>query len=174
MTSDGGIVSPVSPWLCQGDLFKQAPVIYYPDLSQDFVVQLRRGPALLINHDCALDKLNQGKASIERLSFVSIRKVSALPADRQQLIRADKLQPYEAHYLGELSEFGESYIVLSDPYHIPADYFGVEAQEFADVGGEKRSVITNHDSRFGTLSSESLTLFRTKWNAYWTRLVPDA
>ena len=39
--------------------------------------------------------------------------------------------------------------------------------------GEKRLAITNHDTRFGRLGDQSLELFRKKWNAYWTRVVPD-
>lgn len=174
MTFDGGIVADVSPWLCQGDLFRNAPVLHYPNLTQDFVAQLRMGPAMLVNHDCALDKLRKGEASIERLSFVSIRNLAVLPNDRQQLTRtkANDLAPFEAHYLGQLAGLGESYIVLSDPWYVPADYFGARAQTFPEMGDEKRLVIANHDTRFARLGDASLALFRNKWNAYWTRTVP--
>ncbi|BBX75453.1 hypothetical protein MSHI_33590 [Mycobacterium shinjukuense] len=140
-------------------------------------MQLRRGPAMLVNHDCALDKMNsRGEATIERLSFVKVHNLSTAPDHRQNLLRtnASQLKPFEAHYLGHVPGLGESYVVLSDPYHLPADYFGVEARSFPNlVAGEKRLAITNHDTRIGRLSDESLTLFRMKWNAYWTRTVPD-
>lgn len=167
----------VSPWLCQGDLFTTAPVLYYPNLSQDFVAQLRRGPAMLVNHDCALDKMNRrGEATIERLSFLKIHDLSAAPDHRQNLLRtnASQLKPFDAHYLGYVADLGESYVVLSGPYHLPADYFGVEARSFPNLEeGEKRLAITRHDTRIGRLSDESLSLFRMKWNAYWTRAVGE-
>lgn len=174
MTSDGGVVADVSPWLCQGDLFRTAPVLHYPDLSKDFIVQLRMGPAMLVNHDCALDKLKKGEATIERFSFLSIRNLAVLPEDRQQLTRtnANELAPFEAHYLGHLVGLGESYVVLSDPWYVPANYFGAHARTFAEAGNEKRLAIRNHDSRFARLGDASLALFRHKWNAYWTRTVP--
>ena len=177
MTSAGETAAEASPWLCQGDLFSSAPVLYYPDLSQDLLAQLRKGPAMLITHDCALDKMNnRGEAAIERLSFVRIRDLTATPDHRQQLLRtnAAELQPFEAHYLGEVAGFGESYVLLSDPYYLPAGYFGVETRAFTGLpDGEKRLAITNHDTRFGRLGDQSLELFRKKWNAYWTRVVPD-
>ncbi|WP_155770880.1 MULTISPECIES: hypothetical protein [Mycobacterium] len=131
---------------------------------------------MLINHECALDKMNRrGDATIERLSFVRIRDVAATPDHRQQLLRsnATELQPLEAHYLGHLAGLGESYVVLSDPYYVPASYFGIETRAFAGLpDGEKRLAMTSHDTRFGRLTDQSLALFRRKWIAYWTRLEP--
>lgn len=176
MTSAGGFVAPAFPWLCQGDLFRSAPVLYYPDLSHDFLAQLRMGPAMLVTHDCALDKMNsKGVATIERMTFVRIRKLATAPEHRQQLMKtkATELTPLEAQYLGHLEGLGESYVSLSDPYYLPAAYFEGETKGFPGLDhDDKRLSIAKHDTRFARLGDEALALFRNKWNGYWTRTVP--
>ncbi len=132
---------------------------------------------MLVNHGCALDKMNrQGEATIERLSFVSVRSVATAQEHRQQLLRtnANDLKPFEVLYLGDLEGLGESYVALSDPYYVPATYFGVEARNFPELDeGERRLGVSCSDNRIGRLSDRSLALFNVKWNAYWTRTVPE-
>ena len=135
---------------------------------------METGPALLINHGCALDKKSgSGKPKIERLAFVRIRDVAALPSDRQGLLRSKdgELEPFEVMYLGHVPTIGEAYVSMSDPYHVPARHFGVVMQTFGD-GEESRLALTEHDHRVGRLNDEAVLLFRRKWIAYWTRLSP--
>ncbi|OWL98650.1 hypothetical protein B7435_24095 [Mycolicibacterium peregrinum] len=130
-----------------------------------------------MSHDCALDKMNgRGLATIERLAFVSVRNVTSLDTQRQKMLRdkATELAPFEVQYIGNLDGIGEAYVALSDPYYVPAQYFGVEARVFPGLPeDEKRLAITAHDTRIGRLGTDSVELFREKWNAYWTRVVPE-
>lgn len=162
-------------WLSQGDIFAHAPVLDYPALSQDLVASSRRGPALLMTHGCALDKqTNAGRPTIERLTFLRLRSVDALPDDRAKMLRstATELMPYETLYLGMLPKIGESYVLVSDPYFVPGDYFGPDIQNFDDShDAGRRLAITQNDSRSHRLSDEAVELLHAKWIAFWTRKV---
>lgn len=165
------------PWLCQGDIFASTLVLDYPELSDGKIVpQLRVGPAMLVTHDCDLDKATaSGKPKVERFSFVRLRSVEALPADRIGIIRTspEKLQPYEAQYLGVIPGIGESYVLVSDPYFLPASYFGFELREYPDHPEPNRHLtITKNNSRIYRLSDPEIALFRAKWNIHWTRQAP--
>lgn len=128
-----------------------------------------------MTHGCALDKkTNSGKITIERLSFLRIRSVGALPRERANLLRGAKgqIQPYEALYLGTLAGIGESYTLVSDPYFVPAEFFGPELSDYPTVDGsasERLLTITKNDSRTLRLSEDSIDLLHAKWIAFWTR-----
>lgn len=162
-------------WLCQGDIFANAPVLDYPNMSDGRLIpQLRNGPAMLVTHDCDLDKLSGGKPKIERMAFVRLRNVEELPANRADLIRRSngKLQPYEAQYLGRIPGVGESYVLVSDPYFVPVSYFGTAIVQYPGPEPNQHLTATANDSRRFRLSNADLTLFRTKWTINWTRLQP--
>lgn len=165
------------PWLCQGDIFGNIRVLDYPDIAgPDLVPQLRVGQAMLVTHDCSLDKMTgKGRHTIERLAFVRIREVDALPPDRAELLRSShgKVQPYEAQYLGVLPDIGESYVLVSDPYFLPARYFDPRIEIYADQPEPNGHLtIAKNDSRRFRLSDSELEIFRIKWNAQWTRTMP--
>lgn len=107
------------PWLCQGDIFGNAPIVDVGiAASGEIQATIISGPAVLLTHDCDMDKPNRdGTPRAERLQFVRLRAVDVLPRDRQQTLRAtrDRIAPYEVQYLGEISGFGESFILFSDP-----------------------------------------------------------
>lgn len=57
------VVAPNHPWLSQGDIFESA-LIVRAGVAQLIASQaIARGPALLISHDCAIDK--KSKSAIE-------------------------------------------------------------------------------------------------------------
>lgn len=162
-------------WLCQGDIFANAPVLDFPDLSDGRLLpQMRNGPAMLVTHDCDLDKMKAGKPKIERLAFVRLRNVEELPADRIELIRGsgEKTQPYEAMYLGQIPGIGESYVLVSDPYFVPVGYFKTSIVTYPGPQPNQHLTVTENDSRRFRLSDADLALFRTKWIINWTRLQP--
>lgn len=166
------------PWLSQGDIFANTFVLDYPNFGDDRVLpQLRNGPAMLVTHDCDLDKTTgRGVSKIERLAFVRLRDVESLPTDRAQLIRSSygKLEPYEAQYLGEIPGIGESYVMVSDPYFVPARNFKYEIREYTDHEPPNRHfTLTEGDSRRFKLSETEIALYRAKWTAHWTRQVPS-
>ncbi|RFZ47551.1 hypothetical protein DAVIS_00263 [Mycobacterium marinum] len=165
------------PWLCQGDIFGNTRVLDYPDIDgAELVPQLRVGQAMLVTHDCALDKMNRkGQHTIERLAFVRIRNVEELPSNRAEVIRSSygKVQPYEAQYLGVIPDIGESYVLVSDPYFLPVKYFGAKIELYPDEPEPNRHLtISRNDSRRFRLSDSELEMFRIKWNVQWTRAFP--
>jgi len=168
------------PWLCQGDIFRSVPVLTPRVLSDASViaVSVEVGPALLVTHGCALDKANQGVPRIERLNFLPLLAVEASRPDRQSLLRRGKLQPFEAFYLGDTPEIGESYCVLSEIYALPASYFqpimqSFEAHPQAPDDAQDYLMATKNDSRIGRLIESGLALLLDKFNAYWTRRLPE-
>lgn len=89
----------------------------------------------------------------------------------------NKPGPFESLYLGDIESFGESCILLSDPFYIPSSYF---LPAFGDYGGYAEAqegarylTVQLHDSRVGRLEEAELILLRTKMTAFWTRFVPE-
>jgi hypothetical protein len=166
------------PWLCQGDIFADAPVIdVILSDTNELQVSLPMGPAVLITPDCAMDKPGRsGRPRVERLQFVRLRAVDALPLGQQNSLRGSrsKLGPYEALYLGDVADYGESFILLSDSYYLPAAYFALGFEDYSDhaQGGPDARYVTLslHDTRLGCLDTEQVELLRRKLIAFWARV----
>jgi hypothetical protein len=126
-----------------------------------------------------MDKVNrEGVPGVERLNFLPLLSVEAAPADRRGLLRRGRLEPFEPFYLGNVPEVGESYVVLSEVYALPAAYFGPSIQSFEDhpsaaEDAQRYLVATRNDSRLARLSDEQLEMLKDKVNAYWTRRLPE-
>ena len=170
------------PWLTQGDIFASAPVVDVKlDGSNKARADLVSGPAILLTHGCAMDKPDRhGQPRVERLQFARLRSLNALPIDRQGNLRGtrDRLQPFEALYVGEVPDLGETFILLSDPYYIPAAYF---ALTFVDYSTDPRAepnakYITPqaNDSRVGLLDQSQIELLLKKMIAFWARITEQA
>jgi hypothetical protein len=170
------------PWLGQGDIFASLPIVDVA-LTEAGEVQATviEGPAVLLTHDCDMDKPDNatGLPRIQRMQFARLRAVDALPSSYQRTLRTNrnKRGPFEALYLGDIESFGESCILLSDPYYIPSSYF---LPVFGDYGGHAEAQegarylsVQLHDSRVGRLDEAELILLRTKMTAFWTRFVPE-
>lgn len=167
------------PWLAQGDVFSKIPVLDLALQGQALAASLPQGPAVLLTHDCGMDKCNaDGTPKLERLQFAPVRSISALPKDRVGNLRAakDKVAPFEALWLGDLGVLGESFLLLSEPYFLPSEYFGtrcVQYEEAADDGSNApRGTPLVEDSRIGKIPGDRLTFLRRKMIAYWTRFDP--
>ncbi len=179
MTGGEDFLRESSQWLGQGDIFSSAPVLDVAEGAPNLVAEFRTGPAMLVTHDCAMDKAtNAGAMTVERLAFVRLRSVDALPKQRADLLRsrAHERQPYEAQYLGHVPTLGEMYVLVSDPYFVPIHHFGGLLREFdgPDRDGDRVNflVATTNDSRVASLADTHLELFRDKWNIQWTRRMP--
>lgn len=164
------------PWLAQGDIFADVPIVS-PRVAADshgLSHGSDHGPAMLITHDCSLDKANgRGRATIRRLFFLPLRAVATLQPDRASMLRHGELAPFESLYLGEVSDFGETYVVMSEAYYLPAEYFSVELEQFNHLdpkAGARRLVATVNCDRAGSVDDLALALFQKKWIAFWTRL----
>lgn len=175
-------VAPHNLWLSQGDVFKELPYLRAGVADSVAAAQLDRGPALLVTHDCAIDKKNRrGHSTLEYLTFLPLQDVSALEAvepsrARDLRLHAERDQPYPVLYLGQVQDVGESYVMLSQPYTLPALLLRAELRDFnaAETRGapDRRIVPGVWDTRVGTLTERALTLLRRKWNAHWTRTLP--
>lgn len=180
MTSDPpSLVTPVRPWLSQGDIFASVPVLDISLTLGSPVARLPVGPAILITHDCALDKKsNKGVSRLEDVTFLRLQNVAELPPERQGNLRgsAGRFQPYEAMYLGRVSDLGECYVMLTAPYTLPAQIFRPELREYDEgsSAGEPGVYLTptDFDSRVAKLSADGLDLLRKKWMIQWTRMQP--
>jgi hypothetical protein len=169
------------PWLCQGDLFSHAPVVMTDlDESGELRSSIDFGPALLLTHDCAMDKPGRdGKPRIDRLQFAAVRSVESVEERlRSQLDpTSDKVGPFEALALGEVAGVGDAFILLSDPYYVPAEYFQLSMVDYsghenAGDGSAHFASPSFRDTRIGRLTEERTNLLRRKMIAYWMRLAP--
>ena len=110
------------------------------------------------------------------MQFARLRGVESLSRDHQQSLRSqrNRLGPFEALYLGEVGAFGESFILLSDPYYVPAAYFLPTFEQYIghpDAEGDARYLTPlEHDSRIGRVDAEQLELLRRKMTAFWARV----
>lgn len=162
----------LKPWLCQGDLFLRAPLLSSPLGAAGLTAAMAVGPALLMTHDCVLDKTNKKRVvRAAYATFLPLRKVVLLADDRAALIRQNTVTPYEALYVGEVPEAGEVYLSLACPATVPLSYFAPELQDF-EGEEEPHLTATANDTRVGTLTADQVGLLRTKWNAHWTGRLP--
>lgn len=170
------------PWLGQGDIFANVPII---DVTMTGAGEVQAtvidGPAVLLTHDCDMDKPDNatGLPRIQRMQFARLRAVDALPLSYQRTLRTNRNKPgpFESQYLGDIASFGESCILLSDPYYIPSSYFAPVFDDYSShaeaAEGAKYLTVQLHDSRVGRLDEVELILLRKKMTAFWTRLVPE-
>ncbi|GAA3247750.1 hypothetical protein GCM10017691_57280 [Pseudonocardia petroleophila] len=168
---------PHLPWLCQGDIFRDVPVVDVALQGRGTVrPRVSNGPAILLTHGCVLDKrTNSGKSRVERLQFAPLKAMTLLNADkaRNLVLKARELAPSEVMYLGEIGEFGAAFFSFTDPYWLPAQYFELTFQLFpehleADETGEFVCPTIN-DTRMGRIESDELILLSAKLVAFWTR-----
>jgi hypothetical protein len=166
------------PWLSQGDIFERVPVL---DLISDDAGQLQPtlplGPALLLTHGCAMDKPDSdGRPRVDWLQFTRLRAIDALPAERKHRLRSGRgsLGPYDVMYLGEVGHLGESFIFLSEPYHLPATYFDLTLDGYtghADAEPDAKYVTPNrNDTRSSRLDDLQVDFLHKKMLAFWARV----
>lgn len=175
--TDSKVLGPVNPWLSQGDVFEHAPLINVTFSNGELATRLLHGPAMLITHDCALDKRKgvPPQATVPRLHLARLLSTMSLAKDKQKEIRArrDRIDPSEIMYLGWLPRLGESFVDLSELSVVPSEFFGVELAS-VEVAGEEdlRLFPSATHSRLGSMSGESRLLLTSKLMKYWTRLKP--
>ena len=166
------------PWLCQGDIFANAPIVDVTlTVTNGLQLALPTGPAVLLTPDCAMDKPNRrGEPRVELLQFARLRAIDSLPRDRQALLRQKQndLGPFEALYLGELGELGESFILLTDPYHLPAQFFALKFEGYSShpeaESGARYATPQANDARLCRMDETQVELLRRKMIAFWARV----
>lgn len=167
-------------WLSQADVFAEAPILSVTLTGEQLESSVINGPALLLTHDCAMDKAHaDGRPKLEWLQFTRLRLASDLPAERRGNIwRArDDVAPYDVMWLGDVG-FGDCYVVLSSPYFVPMEYFDVSCVQYEEQVDDRpnlpRATPGRNDSRRGRLEADRLFLLRQKLLIFWTRFEPPA
>jgi len=163
------------PWLSQGDLFQEVSVVV---AEPGFPVGLSApvGPAMLMSHDCVLDKRNAAGSTLSSLNFMPLHQMSLAEPNHSAALRRGQLMPYNAMYVGDVPSIGPSYVEFSRIYRLPPKYLATELRTF-DPPPEGEEVgeylcAGRNDTRVAKLSAPALELLRSKWNAYWTRRQP--
>jgi hypothetical protein len=170
-------------WLCQGDIFESAPVLdVQVDPAGGLVTSLGYGPAVLLTHDCAMDKAEpDGSPKAERLQFARLRIASRTVTTVQANDlrgRRGKTGPFEVLWISDVRPFGECLIFLSDPYFVPLSYFDAAMVQYnvTEADGNPsapRATPRANDTRMGRLEEGQIDLLRLKMLAFWTRLKPS-
>lgn len=166
------------PWLSQGDIFTAVPVVTVAVRASGGVeANFPTGPAVLLNHDCAMDKASKaGKPNIKTLHFCRLIAVSVQDDARKRTLRESGITPYEVMYLGECGSFGESFITISEMYPLPTDYFAPNAIEWPNhdqaASGDRYCTPSVNGDRIGRIDEDQVSMLRNKLNAFWTRLLP--
>jgi hypothetical protein len=164
------------PWLGQGDIFASIPVATPRVHGDEVTTSFTQGPALLITHDCALDKTNKsGEIKVRRLAFLPLHAFTLLNDNEKGMLRKDAIEPSESLYLPGLSSIGDAYCVLSNAYYLPGEYFGLRLTRFDHPEAEPDKThleATLHGERLARLDPDRLQLLRLKWAGYWLRTLP--
>lgn len=166
------------PWLCQGDVFASVPLtVSSLDSDGGVRVVVEAGPALLLTHDCQLDK-----AGLSRMQFAPLSPAegSGISPSNLGQLRKGWLTPPEAMWLPDAGNGEEAVALLGQAFMIPAGYFDLAVEDFSDhlqhdpewpmhakVRREER------DTRAATMSADEAQLLRCKMSAYWTGEVPE-
>lgn len=166
------------PWLSQGDIFSDIPIIESMMNENGLDVQVAHGPGLLLTHGCALDKkTGAGVLTVKRLHFLPLRAISSLLPEQQTTARRNPVEvtPPEVLYLGEVPGLTEAHVLLSEPFYLPAALFDIALVPFRlnDEDDEERMLVARaHDSRVARLAPSHVEVLLDKMNAYWTRREP--
>lgn len=99
--------------ISQGDIFKNVPVAYLRQDSQDSEIapQLRFLTGIMLTHDCEYDKTNA-----EAVIFAEIKSLSDVPVNLQGNVRHNK--PLHTFYIPATGDLPESYIDLRHLYRV--------------------------------------------------------
>ena len=110
------------------------------------------------------------------MQFARLRAIDSLSRDRQTLLRQKQndLGPFETLYLGEIGELGESFILLTDPYHLPAQFFALRFDDYSnhpEAEPDARYVTPQaNDTRLCCMDEAQVELLRRKMLAFWARV----
>jgi hypothetical protein len=151
-------------------------VVVDMDLLGSIKATVDYGPALLITHDCDLDKPRGTVPRIERLQFLPLRDLQQQDGNRQTLARSPNVQPPEPIYVGDVTGVGEAFGLLSEAYNLPAAFFTLSLEGFpnhpeADAG-TRYLVAGSHANRLGRLEGSAVELMQRKISVYYGRRDP--
>ena len=177
------VVQPQRPWFRCGDVLSSIPMSRPRLMSADGAVTFESsvGPALLLTHDCAMDKRRRnGTPRTALLQFAPLAQMSQLSDDLAQGLRAQRsaLAPLDTMYVGEVDGIGDCYISLLDPHYLPIEYFGAQVvdqsgHELCDPDDPFHLTPGRRDTRVETLDDEQIQLLQMKMMAFWSRVTPQ-
>lgn len=163
------------PWLSQGDLFSEVPLVIAHVNERGAVRYVEgTGPALLLTDNCILDKRTRKRQTpkVGRLHVAPVRALADLDLeeDSQRRLLAGELNPPEPIYL-DLGRDGQAVALLGETYPIPSEYFGLEAtKDDADAGDDYRVMIgrTDRDTRSYAMERAEQRLLQEKLAYFWS------
>jgi hypothetical protein len=171
-------VEACKPWLCQGDVFASVPLTVTSLVGADGVqCVVREGPALLLTHDCQLDK-----RGLSRLVFAPVSSPTDAGVTGSNLgqLRKGWLTPPEAIWLPDAGNGEEAVALLGQAFMIPTAYFDLAVEDFSyhlehdpELPWHARVRREERDTRAATMSADEAQLMRCKMSAYWTGEVPE-
>lgn len=172
---------PCPLWLAQGDIFTNVPILdSFLDDAGQVVPRVEYGPAVLLTHDCAMDKPDSdGRPRIDEVHFTRLYSMQVLDEQRRRTLvgQALHLYPLDALYLGEIGQYGACFVAMNDICCVPAGYLGLDFHTYtghSDVrDGERLVTAGQNDSRIGRIDEAQLELLRRKFIGYWTRINPE-
>ncbi len=136
---------------------------------------MREGPALLLTHDCQLDK-----SGLSRLQFAPLSAVEGSGVSGSNLgqLRKGWLTPPEAVYLSDAGNGEEAIALLGQAFMIPTAYFDLTVVDFSehlehDPELPWHAQAHRHDTRVATMGADEAQLMRWKMAAYWTGEAPE-
>ena len=157
-------------------MFERLPVVLAEvDLGGRVSASTEVSAALLVTHDCDLDKPQgkDGPPRIERVQFLPLRDLGQQDNDRQLSARRLAVAPAEVVYVGDVTGVGEAFGVLSELYYLPASFFDLMLDSFpehpeAEVDA-RHLVARRHGNRLSRLDDVGVDLLRRKLSVWFTR-----
>ena len=163
---------PRDPWLCQGDVFAEVPLPTSILKPGSLTFGTGKGPALLLNDDCILDKRSAGNPQIKRLNFAPMRVMAdqQYHEGKEASLRNGEVNPPDPVYV-DLGAEGEAVALLSETFSLPAGYFGlVASQDPSDQVDDYRLAIEKayRDTRTHSMDPTEVRLLQEKLALFWT------
>lgn len=164
------------PWLCQGDVFASIPLaVTSLDDGGSLLAVVDQGPALLLTHDCQLDKRGLSRVVFAPLSSPDDAGVTGSNLGQ---LRKGWLTPPEAIYLPDAGNGEEAIALLGQAFTIPTEYFDLALEDFSDHLEHDpeqpwHARARRFDTRAATMSPDETQLMRWKMAAYWTGETPE-
>jgi hypothetical protein len=168
------------PWLCQGDVFSDVPLVVASYENGEVGFTATTGPALLISEDCQIDKRTSRAGKPKPANFFQLVPVRALSRNQlgsdlvRRLLDGDR-NPPALVYLDDVGG-NEALAVLSESFPLPSAYFELDVEDFT---GDPRHDPNDPDPvhvvarrpglhRVAAMSEAERHLLQEKLAFYWT------
>jgi hypothetical protein len=171
-------VEEIKPWLRQGDVFEEMPLVTVRFAAErlDFVPGI--GAAVLLTEGCVLDKGRTSRSGAyrpTRLQFAPLypaAKAAALGDDRLRRLRARELKPPEFIYVDDVGDGQECFALLGEAFPVLSAFFDIELRDYtndpeSDPDDPFHACPKVNDTRTCSMSADDRLLLQRKMAFYW-------